>query len=212
MKTAIIGYPRVGALRELKSATEKYFEDALSKEELQDTAAFLRKTHWQTQIENGIDFIPSNDFSFYDNMLDTAVLLKVVPKRYRDLRLDPLAEYFAMARGYQGVNGDVKALAMKKWFNTNYHYIVPEIDDDTAISLVGSKPFDEFSEARDLGITTKPVIIGAFTFLKSPNSPEKRQRLILPQISSGYTRRCLKSLVIWGRNGYSSTSLPWLWT
>ncbi len=166
MKTAIIGYPRIGTLRELKFATEKYFEGVLSKAELQDTAALLRKTHWQIQIENGIDFIPSNDFSFYDNMLDTAVLLNVVPKRYRDLRLDPLAEYFAMARGYQGVSGDVKALAMKKWFNTNYHYIVPEIDDDTEISVVGTKPFDEFSEAKNLEVVTKPVIIGAFTFLK----------------------------------------------
>ena len=166
MKTAIFGYPRVGTLRELKFATEKYFEGVLSKVELQDTAALLRKTHWQTQIKNGIDFMPSNDFSFYDNMLDTAVLLNVVPKRYSDLRLDPLAEYFAMARGYQGVNGDVKALAMKKWFNTNYHYIVPEIEDDTEISLVGTKPFDEYSEAENLGIVTKPVIIGAFTFLK----------------------------------------------
>ncbi len=166
MKTTIIGYPRVGTLRELKFATENYFAGILSKTELQDTAALLRKKHWQTQIENGIDFIPSNDFSFYDNMLDTAVLLNVVPKRYRDLRLDPLAEYFAMARAYQGVSGDVKALAMKKWFNTNYHYIVPEIDDDAEISLVGTKPFDEFLEAKNLGIVSKPVIIGAFTFLK----------------------------------------------
>ncbi len=166
MKTATNGYPRVGTLRELKFATEKYFEGLLSQAELQDTAALLRKTHWQTQMENGIDFIPSNDFSFYDNMLDTAVLLNVVPKRYRDLGLDQLDKYFAMARGYQGVKGDVKALAMKKWFNTNYHYIVPEIDDDTKISLVGTKPFDEFSEAKNLGIVTKPVIIGAFTFLK----------------------------------------------
>ncbi|NLV20807.1 MAG: hypothetical protein GXY49_02250 [Syntrophomonadaceae bacterium] len=166
MKTAIIGYPRVGTLRELKFATEKYFTGVLSEAELQDTAALLRKTHWQTQINNGIDFIPSNDFSLYDNMLDTAVLLNVIPKRYRQLRLDPLAEYFAMARGYQGVNGDVKALAMKKWFNTNYHYIVPEIEDDTEILLAGTKAFDEFSEAKNLGIVTKPVIIGAFTFLK----------------------------------------------
>ncbi len=166
MKTSIIAYPRVGSWRELKFATEKYFNGILSPAELQETAALLRKTHWQTQMENDIDIIPSNDFSFYDAMLDTAVLLNIVPKRYRELQLDPLAEYFALARGYQGENGDVKALAMKKWFNTNYHYIVPEIEDDTEISLVGSKPFDEFSEARSLGIITKPVIIGAFTFLK----------------------------------------------
>jgi 5-methyltetrahydropteroyltriglutamate--homocysteine S-methyltransferase len=166
MQTAIIGYPRVGTLRELKFATEKYFDGVLSKAELQEKAALLRKTHWQTQIENGIDFIPSNDFSFYDNILDTAVLLNVVPKRYSALQLDPLEEYFAIARGYQDLNGDVKALAMKKWFNTNYHYIVPEIEDDTEFSLVGGKPFDEFLEAKNLGIVTKPVIIGAFTFLK----------------------------------------------
>ena len=166
MKTATIGYPRVGTLRELKFATEKYFEGVLSKAELQDTAALLRKTHWQMHINNSLDFIPSNDFSFYDNLLDTAVLLNVVPKRYSALRLDPLEEYFAMARGYQGLKGDVKALAMKKWFNTNYHYIVPEIEDETEISLAGTKPFDEFLETKNLGIATKPVIIGAFTFLK----------------------------------------------
>lgn len=166
MRTAIIGYPRIGVVRELKFATEKYFDGLLSKAELQDTAARLRKTHWQKQSENGVDYISSNDFSFYDNMLDTAVLLNVVPRRYSDLRLDPLDEYLAMARGYQGANGDVKALAMKKWFNTNYHYIVPEIDDTTEIALVGSKPLVEFSEAKNLGIVTKPVIIGPFTFLK----------------------------------------------
>ncbi|WP_054695462.1 5-methyltetrahydropteroyltriglutamate--homocysteine S-methyltransferase [Syntrophomonas palmitatica] len=166
MKTAVIGYPRVGTLRELKFATEKYFEGVITRAELQEAAARLRKTHWQTQKENGIDFIPSNDFSFYDNMLDTAVLFNIVPQRYRELGLDSLDEYFAMARGYQGARGDVKALALKKWFNTNYHYIVPEIEDDTEISLVGTKPFDEFIEAKNLGIDTKPVIIGAFTFLK----------------------------------------------
>ncbi len=166
MKTAVIAYPRVGSLRELKFATEKYFKGRISKAELQDSAALLRKRHWQSQKENGIDFIASNDFSYYDNILDTAALLNIIPKRYCELELDHLDEYFAMARGYQGANGDVKALAMKKWFNTNYHYIVPEIEDDTKISLHGSKPFDEFTEAKRLGILTKPVITGAFTFLK----------------------------------------------
>lgn len=166
MKTAVIGYPRVGALRELKFATEKYFKNILTKEELQATASRLRETHWQTQKENGIDFISSNDFSFYDNLLDTAALLNVIPNRYKELKLNTLDEYFAMARGYQSGKGDVKALAMKKWFNTNYHYIVPEIEDETKISLVGTKPFDEFLEAKELGVKTKPAIIGAFTFLK----------------------------------------------
>ncbi len=166
MKASVIGYPRVGALRELKVSTEKYFQGVLNKEELQGIASHLKETHWRTQSANGIDFIPSNDFSFYDNLLDTAVLLNVVPTRYEQLKLAVLDEYFAMARGYQGKKGDVKALAMKKWFNTNYHYLVPEIEDETEISLVGTKPFDEFIEAKNIGIETKPAIIGAFTFLK----------------------------------------------
>ncbi len=166
MKTSLIGYPRIGAFRELKFAVEKYFAGTLSEDGLYCAALELRASHWKFQSENAIDFIPSNDFSLYDNLLDTAVLLGAVPKRYRDLRLCALGEYFAMARGYQGENGDVKALAMKKWFNTNYHYIVPEIGGDTRISLIGTKPFDEFLQAKNLGITTKPVIIGPFTFLK----------------------------------------------
>lgn len=166
MKTSVIGYPRVGTLRELKFATEKYFKQAIAAEDLFAAAAELRKAYWQKQSENAIDYISSNDFSFYDTMLDTAVLLNAVPERYRALGLSPLDEYFAMARGYQGKNGDVKALAMKKWFNTNYHYLVPEIDEDTEIKLAGTKPFDEYAEAQKAGVETKPAIIGAFTFLK----------------------------------------------
>ena len=149
MKASVIGYPRIGALRDLKLAIEKYFKKELAKEELQVIASKLKEEHWKVQKNNGIDFITSNDFSFYDNLLDTAVLLNIVPNRYRQLKLDALDEYFAMARGYQGNKGDVKALPMKKWFNTNYHYIVPEIDDDTEILLVGTKPFDEYVEARN---------------------------------------------------------------
>lgn len=166
MKTSIIGYPRIGALRELKFASEKYFRHEIAAEELLETAKNIRLKNRAIQKENGIDYIPSNDFSFYDNMLDTAVLLNAVPERYRALELSELDTYFAMARGYQGKNGDVKALAMKKWFNTNYHYMVPEIEDSTEIKLSGTKPFDEFLEAQKSGIKTKPVIIGAFTFLK----------------------------------------------
>lgn len=166
MKTSVIGYPRVGALRELKFASESYFRSEITEESLNNTAKELRKAHWQIQKENGVDYVPSNDFSFYDNVLDTAFLLNAIPKRYKELNLSEIDTYFAMARGYQIGSADVKALAMKKWFNTNYHYMVPEIDDDTQIKLAGSKPFDEFSEALKLGIKTKPVITGAFTFLK----------------------------------------------
>lgn len=166
MRTSVIGYPRVGSLRELKFATEKYFRKDISASELQAVAKEIRTSQWLTQKNSGLDFIPSNDFSFYDNMLDTAVLFNIIPNRYSSLGLSALDTYFAMARGYQGSVGDVKALAMKKWFNTNYHYMVPEVEDDTEIKLTGTKPFDEFKEAKTIDIQTKPVIIGAFTLLK----------------------------------------------
>lgn len=166
MKTSIIGYPRIGSLRELKFASEKYFRGEISASELQEIAKQLRLANLNTQRESGLDFIPSGDFSFYDGMLDTAVLLNVIPERYRNLNLSELDTYFAMARGYQGEKGDVKAFAMKKWFNTNYHYMVPEIDDTTEIKLSGDKPFKLFSEALENDVKTKPVIIGAYTFLK----------------------------------------------
>jgi len=166
MKTSVIGYPRIGALRELKFETERYFRNEITGEALKEAAQTLRAAHWKVLAGNGIDGIPSNDFSFYDNMLDLAVLLNVIPQRYRDLHLDSMATYFAMARGYQGPAGDVKALAMKKWFNTNYHYLVPELDETSNICLVGEKPFEEFREAKALGILTRPVLIGPYTFLK----------------------------------------------
>ncbi len=166
MKTSVIGFPRVGTLRELKFASEKYFRKEIIQDELLQVAKGLRKTHWETQKNAGMDYISSNDFSFYDMTLDTAVLLGIVPERYRRLGLSPLDTYFAMARGYQGESGDVKALAMKKWFNTNYHYIVPEVEDDMAIALSGDKLITEYEEAKALGIETKPVVIGPYTMLK----------------------------------------------
>ena len=166
MQTSVIGFPRIGTLRELKFASEKYFKKEIKAEEILQTGKDLRKIHWNTQKEAGIDFISCNDFSYYDMMLDTAVLFGIVPKRYRELNLSDLDTYYAMARGYQGASGDVKALAMKKWFNTNYHYIVLEIEDETQIRLSGNKPFEEYNEAKALGIETKPVVIGAYTLLK----------------------------------------------
>lgn len=166
MQTSVIGFPRVGSLRELKFATEKYFRNEITQEELQETAKEIRTSQWKLQKESGVDYISSNDFSFYDCTLDTAVLFNIVPKRYKELGLSSLDTYFAMARGYQGEKGDVKALAMKKWFNTNYHYMVPEIEDDTQVKLVGNKLFEEYQEAKAEGVETKPVVTGAFTLLK----------------------------------------------
>ena len=166
MKTSVIGYPRIGTLRELKFALEKYFRNEITATELQTTAKELRTIHWQSQKDAGIDFIPSNDFSFYDIVLDSAFLFNIVPTRYKKLNLSELDIYLAMARGYQKAGGDVKALAMKKWFNTNYHYIVPEIEDDTEIKLTGDKLIREYKEAKERGIETKPIITGAYTLLK----------------------------------------------
>lgn len=166
MKTAITGFPRVGELRELKFATEKYFRKEYSETELLEQAKSIRAKHWQVLAEHSVDFIPSGDFSFFDTTLDTAVLLNIVPEKYQKLAITPLEKYFALARGYQDAAGDVTALAMKKWFNTNYHYMVPEIDDQTEIKVVGEKLFAEYLEAKALGIETKPTILGPFTLLK----------------------------------------------
>lgn len=163
---SVIGYPRIGARRELKKWVEEYFQGKLTRTELLQNAAEIRRRHWMVQAEKGIDYIPSNDFSFYDTFLDTAYLLNVIPDDYRQLGLDDLDTYFAMAKGYQDATRDVKALPMKKWFNTNYHYLVPTLDANTRFSLNGNKLIEEYQQAAALGIQTKPVLVGAFTFLK----------------------------------------------
>lgn len=176
LKSTIVGYPRIGEHRELKFATEAYFKNNITELELKKTAKDLRSQYWQIQKEKRVDIIPSNDFSFYDNVLDTAFLLNVIPNRYKELNISDLDTYFAMARGYQKDNNDVKALPMKKWFNTNYHYIVPELEDDTVLKINDTKPFDLYKEAKELGIETKPVIIGPFTFLKLTNIKGKKTK------------------------------------
>lgn len=166
VKTSVTGFPRIGKNRELKFESERFFKGEISSEELEKCGAELRAYGWKKMAEAGITFIPSNDFSFYDNMLDTAFLLGAVPERYKALGLSPLETYFAAAHGYQGQKGDVKALPMKKWFNTNYHYIVPELSDDTHLSVSDeNKVLKEFTEAKALGIQTIPVLTGPYTFL-----------------------------------------------
>ena len=201
MQTSVIGFPRIGTLRELKFASEKYFRKEIGSDELEKTAETLRQSHWNTQKAAGIDYISSNDFSFYDLVLDTAVLLGIVPKRYQELKLSDLDTYFAMARGYQGECGDVKALAMKKWFNTNYHYIVPEVEDDMEIKLSGNKPLQEYKEAKALGIETKPVVIGAYTMLKLCRYTGKKKACdFLDEICKAYQEliaQCEKEQIAW---------------
>lgn len=175
-KTSVIGFPRVGAHRELKFAIEKYFAGKVSADEVQKTAAAMREYGWKKQKDAGISFIASNDFSFYDNMLDTAFMLNAIPSRYAKLGLSPLDTYFAMAHGYQGDKGDVKALPMKKWFNTNYHYLVPELEDGVRLSVSDSnKALDEYREARKQGVDTVPYLIGPYTFLHFANYAGSRK-------------------------------------
>src|SRR6266536_1827318 len=167
--SSIHGFPRIGPGRELKFATEAYWSGERAADELQAAARELRRANWELMRDAGIDLIPSNDFSFYDQMLDTTALVGAVPERYGhgggDVGLDT---YFAMARGTQ----DATAMEMTKWFDTNYHYIVPELGPDTRFALSNAKPFEHFSEARELGIVTKPVLVGPLTWLLLAKAPE----------------------------------------
>jgi 5-methyltetrahydropteroyltriglutamate--homocysteine methyltransferase len=163
----VSGFPRIGRNRELKFATEGYWRGQTSAEELAATAKAIRVENWKLMQDAGIDLIPSNDFSYYDQVLDTIALVGAVPERYGweggEVDLDT---YFAMARGRQTDEQDVTAMEMTKWFDTNYHYLVPELGPDTTFSLSGSKPFDEHAEAmEELGIDTIPVLIGPVSFL-----------------------------------------------
>ena len=169
MTTTIIGFPRFGENRELKFATERYFRREINQTELLNIGKALRKKHWALLASNHITEIPSNDFSFYDTTLDTAVLFNIIPQEVKALGFCQLDTYFALARGYQGEHGDVKALPMKKWFNTNYHYLVPQFEDATEIKVNGTKIFDEYLEAKSLGYNTRPVILGPFSLLSLTN-------------------------------------------
>ena len=164
--TTNLGYPRIGPDRELKRATEAYWKGELGGDELLATGARLRKENWETQRAAGIDLIPCNDFSYYDHVLDTVALVGVVPARYGWKGEDvDLGTYFAMARGAQREGLDVSAMEMTKWFDTNYHYIVPEFGPGQSFKLVSSKIFDEFEEARKAGVNAKPVLLGPVSFL-----------------------------------------------
>ncbi len=169
MQTHILGYPRIGSHRELKKACEQYWAGKISKNDLLEVAHEVKKHNWQLQKDAGIDLIPSNDFSFYDQVLDMALTVSAIPKRYHEvIHEDGNTEidlYFAMARGYQKEELDITAMEMTKWFDTNYHYIVPEFHPGQQFKLFSIKAVDEFKEAKRLGIATKPVLIGPVSFL-----------------------------------------------
>ncbi|MDP1760071.1 MAG: 5-methyltetrahydropteroyltriglutamate--homocysteine S-methyltransferase, partial [Candidatus Woesebacteria bacterium] len=154
---------------ELKKSCEQYWSGKISLEELVKTGRNIRQHNWQSQNDSGIDLIPSNDFSFYDQVLDMSLTVGAIPERYHEVILNKdnseLDLYFAMARGYQKDGLDITAMEMTKWFDTNYHYIVPEFHKNKEFKLFSTKITDDFYEAKLLGIITKPVIIGPITYL-----------------------------------------------
>ncbi len=163
-----LGFPRIGPKRELKKSLEEYWSGDAGEPALLQAGREIRKANWLFQKGAGLDHIPSNDFSFYDHILDTIALTGAIPPRYRwaggsvDLRT-----YFSMARGLQdsAAGIDVPAMEMTKWFDTNYHYIVPEFEPEQKFTLASNKPIEEFAEARALGVHTRPVLVGPISFL-----------------------------------------------
>lgn len=160
-----LGYPRIGEKRELKKATERYWKKEITLTDLEKVGKEIRIANWKTQKKAGIDLIPVNDFSFYDQVLDMSLLLGIIPKRFRSqIKKGEMTLRFLIARG--GNTSDQKAGEMTKWFDTNYHYIVPELDGIKNFSISSKKLFGEIEEAKKLGVNPKPVIIGPITFLR----------------------------------------------
>lgn len=167
MITHNLGYPRIGSNRELKKASENFWKGGISSDELTATGKSIRQKNWKDQAE--LDLIPSNDFSFYDQVLDMCITVGAIPVRFRSLqnflKEDDYEFYFALARGYQKEGFDITPMEMTKWFDTNYHYIVPEFIQNQRFELSSRKFLDEFMEAKEMGIVTKPVFIGPVSYL-----------------------------------------------
>jgi 5-methyltetrahydropteroyltriglutamate--homocysteine methyltransferase len=171
MLTQNLGYPRIGGQRQLKKANEQYWAGKINLNELTQVSRKIKEENWQTQMAAGLDLIPCNDFSFYDQVLDTSLLLGVIPQRYTPL-LSKIKEkgelelYFAMARGYQKDGLDLTAMEMTKWLDTNYHYIVPEFTAAQEFKILSEKVFNEYTTAKELlGQKAKPVLVGPVSYL-----------------------------------------------
>jgi len=171
-----LGYPRIGPNRELKWLLESFWKKKINENNLFENISKIKKDNWIKQRKAGIDFIPSNDFSLYDHVLDMCLTVDAVPDRFKQLKngKNKLDLYFAMARGYQNGKIDIKAMEMTKWFDTNYHYIVPEFKPNQKFKLTFSKIIDEFLEAKIFGIKTRPVILGPLSFLYLGKSTSKK--------------------------------------
>ncbi|MFK8271418.1 5-methyltetrahydropteroyltriglutamate--homocysteine S-methyltransferase [Capnocytophaga stomatis] len=166
MKTNLLGYPRIGEKRELKKANEAFWAGKISEKELFEVADTIRAYNWKIQKEAGIDLIPSNDFSFYDQVLDFSFSVNAIPNRFAPIsHLSDMELYFALARGYQKDGIDITAMEMTKWFDTNYHYIVPEFYKNQSFKVRYNKALAEYQFAKDKGFETKPVLLGIVTYL-----------------------------------------------
>jgi 5-methyltetrahydropteroyltriglutamate--homocysteine methyltransferase len=165
VRSATLGFPRIGPHRELKRALESYWRGASDEQELEAVARRLRQAAWQLQASAGITDVPSNDFSLYDHVLDLACAVGAVPERVERVAGSALDTYFLMARGRSRTGRECEALALTKWFDTNYHYLVPELGTATRLVLRGNKPLTEFREALALGIKTRPTLLGPVSFL-----------------------------------------------
>ncbi|MBV8251583.1 MAG: 5-methyltetrahydropteroyltriglutamate--homocysteine S-methyltransferase [Chitinophaga sp.] len=192
MITHNLGYPRIGAHRELKKANESYWAGKISAQELEQTAKNIRLNNWYLQKDAGIDIIPCNDFTFYDHVLDTCLMTGTIPARYHELLVDKqlsqLDLQFAMARGYQKEGLDVTAMEMTKWFDTNYHYIVPEFSANQQFSLFSEKVISQYHEAKRAGFEAKPVLLGPVSFLLLGKEKEKgfHRLQLLPKLLPVY--------------------------
>ena len=162
-----LGYPRIGPNRELKCLLESFWNKKINENDFLQKISNIKKNNWLTQRKAGVHFIPSNDFSLYDHVLDMCLTVDAIPERFKKLKnkKNKFDLYFAMARGYQNGKIDIKAMEMTKWFDTNYHYIVPEFKQNQKFNLAFSKIIDEFLEAKNFGIITRPVILGPLSFL-----------------------------------------------
>ncbi|KAF4575008.1 methionine-synthesizing 5- methyltetrahydropteroyltriglutamate--homocysteine methyltransferase [Pleurotus pulmonarius] len=165
VSSSVLGFPRIGGNREIKKAVEAYWGGKISAEDLTKAAFDVRKTSWSTVKAKGVDFVPSGEFSLYDHVLDHSAAFNVIPSRYTGHNLSPLDVYFAMGRGRQADGVDVPASEMKKWFDSNYHFVVPEFSDATDFKLLFNKALEEYKEAKEAGVTTRPVVLGPVSFL-----------------------------------------------
>lgn len=174
LKNSVVGFPRIGEKRELKFALESFWAGKSDFASVEKVANQLKIKHWIKQKEAGIELISSNDFSYYDTILDTICLLGAIPKRFQNIK-NEVEQYFAMARGTK----DAPAMAMTKWFNTNYHYIVPELEKNQIFVLNSTKIINEYYEAKALGIKTKINLIGPISFLALSNGIDKNDTFLL---------------------------------